>query len=227
MGGVVDFFKRKFEFTSVERTPKFSDIDRRHNLDIELAASGFSKQIEQEIEAFEKEFRPIREGEDGPEDSESDEDEDESEESKKGPEKSEEKKKEKEPQTTSRFENWLQEAADTTENVPEESPEVIDAELNEEQRAQAEAIIARNSANQAQAQRNNNVEEEENDQVGDLPEIERDAFQIADAMSKMSSLSTTSCSPAEIKMRVKKQMSLEKKRERARLLKKGETSKYT
>ena len=51
--------------------------------------------------------------------------------------------------------------------------------------------------------------------------------EIADAMSKMSSLSTTSCSPAEIKNRVKKQISLEKKRERARLLKKGETSKYT
>jgi RIO kinase 2 len=46
-------------------------------------------------------------------------------------------------------------------------------------------------------------------------------------MSKMSSLSTTSCSPAEIKMRVKKQMSLQKRQERARLLKKGETSKYT
>jgi RIO kinase 2 len=224
--GVVDFFKRKFEFVSVERTPKFSDIDRRHNLDIELAASGFSKQIEREIEAFESEFRPLREGEDGPEESESDEDEEEeNEDLKKENKKSEDEPKEKPQQTTSRFENWLQEAADTTETVPEVAPEAVDTELNEEQKAQAEAIIARNRA--AQAERNNNEENEENDQVGELPEIERDAFQIADAMSKMSSLSTTSCSPAEIKMRVKKQMSLQKRQERARLLKKGETSKYT
>ena len=76
--------------------------------------------------------------------------------------------------TTSRFDNWLQEAADTTETVPEETPEIVDAELNEEQKAQAEAIIARNRA--AQAERNNNEENEENDQVGELPEIERDAF---------------------------------------------------
>ena len=68
----------------------------------------------------------------------------------------------------------LQEAADTTETVPEEAPELVDDELNEEQKAQAEAIIARNRA--AQAERNNNDESEENDQVGDLPEIERDAF---------------------------------------------------
>lgn len=76
--------------------------------------------------------------------------------------------------TTSRFENWLQEAADTTETVPEVAPEAVDTELNEEQKAQAEAIIARNRA--AQAERNNNEENEENDQVGELPEIERDAF---------------------------------------------------
>ena len=52
---------------------------------------------------------------------------------------------------------------------------MIDEELNEEQRAQAEAIIARNRAAQAQHS-NNNEEEEENDAVGDLPEIEQNAF---------------------------------------------------
>lgn len=92
--GVVDFFKRKFDFTSIERTPKFSDIDRRHNLDIELAASGFSKQIEQEIEAFEREFRPLREGEDGPEESENEEEEDEE----SSENKEEEKKQDEQPQ---------------------------------------------------------------------------------------------------------------------------------
>jgi len=43
----------------------------------------------------------------------------------------------------------------------------------------------------------------------------------------MSKLSTTSCSPAEIKSRVKKQIAANKKRERSRLLKKGESAKYT
>ena len=65
-------------------------------MDIELAASGFSKQIEREIEAFESEFRPLREGEDGPEESESDEDEEEeNEDLKKKNKKSEDEHKEK------------------------------------------------------------------------------------------------------------------------------------
>ena len=46
-------------------------------------------------------------------------------------------------------------------------------------------------------------------------------------MSQMSRLSTTSCSPAEIKSRVKKQVAAAKKRERSRLLKKGESAKFT
>ena len=46
-------------------------------------------------------------------------------------------------------------------------------------------------------------------------------------MSQMSKLSSTSCSPQEIKHRVKRQVAQAKKRERARLLKKGETAKYT
>ena len=68
-------------------------------MDIELAASGFSKQIEREIEAFESEFRPMREEENGPEESETDEDEeDECEDSKKDYKKSNEKSTEKQQQ---------------------------------------------------------------------------------------------------------------------------------
>ena len=65
-------------------------------MDIELAASGFSKQIEREIEAFESEFRQMREEEDGPEESETDEDkEDECKDLKEDNKKSEEKSTEK------------------------------------------------------------------------------------------------------------------------------------
>ena len=46
-------------------------------------------------------------------------------------------------------------------------------------------------------------------------------------MSQMSQLSSTSCSPEEIKHRVKKQIAAAIKRERSRLLKKGETAKFT
>jgi len=57
---VVDFFKRKFEFESIERVPKFSDVKREYNMDEDLKASGFNKQMEKDIE---KELRPIQEDE--------------------------------------------------------------------------------------------------------------------------------------------------------------------
>lgn len=38
------FFQRKFNFEGLD-WPKFSDIERRHNLDIEVAASGFTKKM--------------------------------------------------------------------------------------------------------------------------------------------------------------------------------------
>ena len=71
--GVVDFFKRKFEFTSVEPVPKLSDVERRHNMDIELAASGYNKKIEEEMEQMEAEFRPVIQNDEGEEDENEDE----------------------------------------------------------------------------------------------------------------------------------------------------------
>jgi hypothetical protein len=52
-------------------------------------------------------------------------------------------------------------------------------------------------------------------------------LEVESNLSQMSKLSTTSCSPAEIKNRVKAQVAAAKKRERSRLLRKGETAKYT
>lgn len=222
--GVVDFFKRKFEFTSVERTPKFADCQRRHNLDVELAASGYSKQIEQEIEAFESEFRPTRD--DDIEDEDGDTEKDETEDN--GMEEDEIEEEEIETERppvgniASRLDTWL-EGTVHSEDV-EHVPEVIDGELNEEQRVEAERIIARHREMQGDREA-----DEIADEVGELRVTDNNNFELESMsqMSQMSKLSTTSCSPAEIKNRVKKQISLRKKQERARLLKKGETSKYT
>merc|ERR1712048_1310222 len=101
VSGVIDFFKRKFEFTSVEAPPKFSDIERRHDMDVELAASGYSKQIQKEIEEFD-EFTPKRDGDlDDDDDEENDE---EGEEKEEGEEEVSQKTTQK---TTSRFDEWL------------------------------------------------------------------------------------------------------------------------
>ncbi|KAK6049453.1 hypothetical protein COOONC_13042 [Cooperia oncophora] len=39
------FFKRKFDY-DCDEYPKFSDIERKYNLDVELEASGFTKQMD-------------------------------------------------------------------------------------------------------------------------------------------------------------------------------------
>jgi RIO kinase 2 len=70
--GVVDFFKRKFDFESIERVPKFSDVKREYNMDEDLKASGYSKMVE---EAIEEELRPIEEESEGSDEEGSDENE--------------------------------------------------------------------------------------------------------------------------------------------------------
>ena len=52
---MTDFFKRKFDFVSVERVPKFSDVKREYNMDEDLKASGYNKQVEKDLE---EELRP-------------------------------------------------------------------------------------------------------------------------------------------------------------------------
>lgn len=45
---VRDFFKRKFDFICDEY-PKFEEIQRKHNLDVEVSASGFTKQMQLDL----------------------------------------------------------------------------------------------------------------------------------------------------------------------------------
>ena len=42
------FFQRRFHFDG-EHWPQFGDVQRRHNLDIELEASGFTKQMRRDL----------------------------------------------------------------------------------------------------------------------------------------------------------------------------------
>uniref|UniRef100_A0A915AFG1 Serine/threonine-protein kinase RIO2 n=1 Tax=Parascaris univalens TaxID=6257 RepID=A0A915AFG1_PARUN len=44
------FFKRRFEYES-ELYPKFEDVKRKYNLDVEVAASGFTKQMAKDLNA--------------------------------------------------------------------------------------------------------------------------------------------------------------------------------
>lgn len=51
---VRDFFRRKYDF-DCDDYPKFEDVERKHSLDIELEASGFTKEMQLDLnEAFDK-----------------------------------------------------------------------------------------------------------------------------------------------------------------------------
>jgi len=216
--GVVDFFKRKFDFESIERVPKFSDVKREYNMDEDLKASGYSKLIE---EAIEEELRPMDETSEGSDAEGSTDEENESE-----GDKNEEIVEKAPVIDNSRLGKWLstddKPAAEAEEPEPVEEFVELTKEEMEERKQKAEEIIKRNQMTQEEL-------DEVEDRVGEL-EVRDPADAPAwdnQSMSQMSKLSTTSCSPEEIKHRVKKQIAQQKKRERARLLKKGESAKYT
>merc|ERR1739848_196951 len=120
-------------------------------------------------------------------------------------------------ETTSRFDEWLEGATVADEHVSEAAVE----ELDQERMEKAQEVMQRNKTGEHEE----HDVHELNDKVSDL-QISNNNFDVA-SMSQMSRLSTTSCSPAEIKSRVKKQVAAAKKRERSRLLKKGESAKFT
>ena len=146
--GIVDFFKRKFEFTSIEPTPKFANIERKHNMDVELAASGFNKQIEKEIEEMESEFRPVK-------DVENDEGEEED-----GEEERENEDEVRKTETTSRFDEWLEGATVAEENLSE----TVMEEVDQERMKKAQEVMQRNKT----GKQDDHEEDELNDKVTDL-----------------------------------------------------------
>ena len=166
VGGVVDFFTRKFEFTSVEAVPKFKDIIRAHNMDVDLAASGYNKHIAEEMEAMEKEFRPVIEGGDDEEDEEDDDE--------------EEEEEEVEPvgvpvitsKTTTRFDEWLETTAIGKEQVPDDEPVPVDVplDIDSERIQKAAEIISRNKKGNGETE--DNGEDKTDDVVGELAELD-------------------------------------------------------
>jgi len=225
VAGITEFFKRKFDFVSVERVPRFCDVKREYNMDEDLKASGYTKTMEKELE---QELRPIDEEEEAESNQDDEEEDDDDEKSASEEEEVEEKTEEskKDKKTNVRLDNWLDGHADdrVAEGVEEEEEEqVIELTVEEmtARRAAAEEVMKRNKAKEAEL-------EEAADQLGDLAVTDKEgAAWENQSMSQMSKLSSTSCSPDEIKYRVKKQVAAAKKRERSRLLRKGETAKYT
>eukprot|EP00112_Aurelia_sp_Birch-Aquarium-sp1_P006659 Seg1730.7 transcript_id=Seg1730.7/GoldUCD/mRNA.D3Y31 product="Serine/threonine-protein kinase RIO2" protein_id=Seg1730.7/GoldUCD/D3Y31 len=70
---VRDFFQRRFGFES-EIYPKFDDIRRMHNLDKEVAASGFTKEMEKDLQEVIKEMKDDDNDDNGRDSSSSEED---------------------------------------------------------------------------------------------------------------------------------------------------------
>jgi len=219
VAGVTDFFKRKFDFVSVERVPKFSDVKREYNMDEDLKASGYNKQVEKDLE---EELRPDDCNSEDDDVSENETQEEESENEDKEEEKSEETKK---ANTSSRLDTWL-DSQQTEDDRVDEVVELTAEEMSARQAA-AEEIMKRNKEKEKKGENEEEIDEAA-DQLTELVVQEKGgAAWENQSMSQMSKLSSTSCSPDEIKYRVKKQVAAAKKRERARLLKKGESAKYT
>ncbi|XP_050044446.1 uncharacterized protein RIOK2 isoform X2 [Dermacentor andersoni] len=61
---VREFFKKRFGYES-ELFPKFSDIERDDTLDLETAASGFSKEVKEELEEAVQQMKEDSEEDDG------------------------------------------------------------------------------------------------------------------------------------------------------------------
>uniref|UniRef100_A0A914PMR2 non-specific serine/threonine protein kinase n=1 Tax=Panagrolaimus davidi TaxID=227884 RepID=A0A914PMR2_9BILA len=149
---VRDFFKRKFDF-DCDEYPKFEEIERKHNLDVEVSASGFTKQMQLDLnQAYDKgQFEAHLE--EGSSKTEGEEDDDEEEEADEDYDKEEleaiQEEGEEQKNTLkqeNRFTNWIESAQSrlnelaTAEKVDdEECPQLI--AMDEEQQKKYEAAI--------------------------------------------------------------------------------------
>uniref|UniRef100_A0AC35GV65 Non-specific serine/threonine protein kinase n=1 Tax=Panagrolaimus sp. PS1159 TaxID=55785 RepID=A0AC35GV65_9BILA len=149
---VRDFFKRKFDF-DCDEYPKFEEIERKHNLDVEVSASGFTKQMQLDLnQAYDKgQFEAhLEEGSSETEDDEDDDDDEEADEDYDKEELEAIQEEGEEQKNTlkqeNRFTNWIESAQNrlnelaTAEKVDdEECPQLI--AMDEEQQKKYEAAI--------------------------------------------------------------------------------------
>lgn len=158
------FFKRRFQYESL-LYPKFRlDTEREFDLDVKVAASGFTKEKQQELEKFQEEEGQLAQelGEDAfrrNDDDDEDEDEDEEDEGESEEESEEESEDEKEAEEVG------EDSAKNTEDLPVQVGKLSLANLSQ--------------LDQQSGPSNNNSddeEEEENDSVASLEDINNRNF---------------------------------------------------
>eukprot|EP00795_Rhopilema_esculentum_P006225 gene6225-11636_t len=194
-----DFFRRRFGFES-EIFPKFEDIRRMHNLDKEVAASGFSKEMEVEFDEVVKDLEP---GDDADVDDDCEDDnksEDLSDGDQESPENNElDKSEDRQTASTSKDEH--------KESESQEGSEVSSSSGSEE--SDSEALT---NKNREQKPFRDNQDETEAAEADTRPRSVRRREVLNEG---------------EIKRRVKKTITDRKKLERKRRLRKGESSVVT
>uniref|UniRef100_A0AC34R215 Non-specific serine/threonine protein kinase n=1 Tax=Panagrolaimus sp. JU765 TaxID=591449 RepID=A0AC34R215_9BILA len=149
---VRDFFRRKFGFDS-EDYPRFDEVERKHNLDIELEASGFTKEMQLDLnQAYDKGDFEAHEDDQSDDESEDEEGEEEVEnddqeyDQKELDDIKEEAEEQKEAlKKESRFNEWLESAQNrlnemaAADHIGDEIPELVS--MNEEQMEKYRAAI--------------------------------------------------------------------------------------
>ncbi|KAI8084347.1 RIO1 family-domain-containing protein [Gilbertella persicaria] len=144
------FFRRRFNYESA-LYPRFTqDVNREFSLDVQVAASGFSKNMQKELEAYQEEIKSLSDNE------ENDESEEEEEEEKEEEEEENEQTKENIPSEMTEEEKMEEklrnlrlgntEPLTDEEEEEEESEEESDEEEEEEEEVDEETEMARRSA---------------------------------------------------------------------------------
>ncbi|VDM49933.1 unnamed protein product [Toxocara canis] len=115
------FFKRRFNYAS-ELYPKFEDVKRKYNLDVEVAASGFTKQMATDLNAAFDAGDFDAHLEDEPDDEELETEEEEEDETSESENEYEEMRREQErlmaeARKSDRFANWLEDAREHLEKT--------------------------------------------------------------------------------------------------------------
>lgn len=127
------FFRRRFGYESA-LYPRFTkDVEREFSLDVQVAASGFSKKMQKELEDYQEELKNMSDEEDEDSDDSDDDEEEEEEESKENiPEMTEEEKLEEKLRNIR--------LGNTVESEEEEEEEESEEEESEDEYSQEEVL---------------------------------------------------------------------------------------
>lgn len=251
---VREFFKKRFGYES-ELFPKFSDIERDDTLDLETAASGFSKEVKEELDEAVQQMKEDSEEDSGDEDKDSLND---TNVHQPGPsEKDHRTVKAAQKSASCMMERFItdtqlqckekessQNDQDNRETIPEDGSETIpktekdscngDASRDVEPAQLSDANISSLSLGDSQEKTADNEDE---DVVPELVPGDRNDQQPVDVHTRSEDsrsirtyYSVTSCTtiaPEEIKARVKKQLTSKERARSKKVIVKGEASAVT